>query len=302
MEILELHGATANGLTLGTHLTVPEGAAGVVVKEGRTLDVLPPGEHLLEPSLLPLTMQALKVKASASLAGPVPAALFLVQMGVPWTTTWRCQALLSKNSAYGMTYTTLAGQAAVQVARPDLFCGAILAAGGSNLATGAATLPQVVDSFLRGNLQASAAAAVLPLSVPPEQAAEATEAIRAAAGHAAASWLASVGLHCTAFDLDSVAPPQRTPCAVCKSAIVPTGYAFFRRNISLLYLRFTAKKEGNFCVPCALKTAAAFNGVMLVAGWWGLLGLILTPIYFFQNLYYLVRVAITARKKPRLIA
>ena len=134
--------------------------------------------------------------------------------------------------------------------------------------------------------------------MPPESAAQATEAIRTAAGHSAAGWLQSVGLHCSAFDLDTVAPPRRTPCVVCKSATAPTGYALFQRNISLLYLRFTARQEGNFCVPCAWKTSAAYNGVMLVAGWWGLIGLVLTPVYFFSNLYYLTRVLGSAKEGP----
>ena len=295
MEIIELHPATANGLMLGSTLEVPEGAAGVVVKEGRPLDVLPPGRHFLDAALLPLTMQALKIKPGAAANAPLPAALFLVQTAAPWTTPWRCSALLSKSSAHGMTFTTLAGRAAVQVSRPDAFCGAVLAAGGSSLGTGAATMPQVIDSFVRGGLQAHAAASVLPLNLTPEQAPEASEAIRTAAGHAAAGWLASAGLHCTAFDLDSVTPPSRTPCIICKSATAPTGYGVFMRNISLLYLRFTAKKEGNFCVPCAWKTAGAFNGVMLVAGWWGLIGLVLTPVYFFQNLYHLAKIVGSAK-------
>jgi hypothetical protein len=298
MEILELHPATASGLVLGSSLAVPEGAAGVVVKDGRPLDILPSGSHLLEPSLLPLTMQALKIRPGTVPPSPLPAAVFLVQMASPWTVPWRCQALLSKNPASGMTYTVLAGRVTVQVSNPALFCGAILKAGGSNLATGAATMPQVIEGFLRGNLQALAAGAVMPLNLPPEQATSATEAIRTAAGHAAAGWLASVGLHCPAFDLDSVAPPSRTPCVICKSPTAPTGYALFQRNISLLYLRFTAKKEGNFCVPCAWKTAGAFNGVMLVAGWWGLIGLVLTPVYFCQNLYYLSRVVTAAKAAP----
>jgi len=295
MEIIELHPATAGGLMLGSYLDVPEGAVGVVVKDGRPLDVLPSGSHLLDAALLPLTMPALKIRPGAVPPSPLPAALFLVQTQSPWTVPWRCPALLSKNAQFGMTYTTLAGRAAVQVSNPAMFCGAVLAAGGSNLATGAATMPQVIDGFLRGNLQALAAAAVPPLNIPPEQAPAASEAIRTAAGHGAAGWLSSVGLHCTAFDLDSVAPPSRTPCVVCKSTTAPTGYGLFMRNISLLYLRLTAKKEGNFCVPCAWKTASAFNGVMLVAGWWGLIGLVLTPVYFFQNLYHLSRVVTAAK-------
>lgn len=290
MEILTLHPETVYGLRLGSRLTIPDGAAGVVAKDGRTLDVLGPGDYFLEASLFPLTLQALKVKPGTIPPSPLPAALFLVQTKAAWTMPWQCQAILSKNPTHGLMFTTLTGRASVQVSDPARFCAAILTAGGAALGTGEATAAQVTQQFLESNLKLLAAASVPGLAIPPEQAAAATEAIRTASGQAAAGWLQSVGLHCTAFDLDSVAPARRTPCVVCKSATAPTGYALFQRNISLLYLRCTARKEGNFCVPCAWKTSAAFNAVMLVAGWWGLIGLVLTPVYFFSNLYYLSRV------------
>lgn len=300
MEILELHPETVHGLRLGSRLVVPEGAAGVVAKDGRALDVLPPGDYFLEAPLFPLTLQALKIKPGMALDRtltdrPLPAALFLVQTGTVWTVPWQCPAILSKNPVHGLTYTTLNGRASVQVSDPARFCAAILAAGGAALGTGQATTAQVTQQFLESNLKLLAAASVEGLNIPPEQATAATEAIRAAAGQASAGWLSQVGLHCTAFDLDSVAPARRAPCVICKSLTVPTGYALFQRNISLFYVRYTARQEGNFCVPCAWKTSAAFNAVMLVAGWWGLIGLILTPVYFFSNLYYLVRVLGSAK-------
>ena len=230
------------------------------------------------------------MKPGTRIDRPLPAALFLVRTGTAWTVPWQCQAILPKNPAHGLTYTTLAGRAAVQVSDPARFCAAILTAGGAALGTGEATAAQVTPQFLESNLKLLASSSVQSLNIPPEQAAAATEAIRTAAGQASAGWRASVGLHCTAFDLDSVAPARRTPCVVCKSVTAPTGYALFQRVISLVYIRFTVRKEGNFCVPCAWKTSAAFNGVLLVAGWWGLIGLVLTPVYFFSNLYYLSRV------------
>ena len=295
MEILTLHPETVYGLRLGSRLIIPEGAAGVVAKDGRTLDVLPPRDYFLEAPLFPLTLQALKVKPGMVPDGPLPAALFLVQTRTPWTVPWRSQAILSKNPTHGLTYTTLSGRATVQVSDPARFCGAILTAGGAALGTGEATTAQVTQQFLQSNLGLLASSSVQGLNIPPEQAAAATEAIRTAAGQASAGWLASVGLHCTAFDLDTVAPARRSACVICKSPTAPTGYALFQRVISLVYIRFTARKEGNFCVPCAWKTSAAFNGVMLVAGWWGLIGLVLTPVYFFSNLYYLSRVLGSAK-------
>jgi hypothetical protein len=137
------------------------------------------------------------------------------------------------------------------------------------------------------------------MSLPPDQAPQAREPIRAAAGQAVALWLSGIGVQCTAFDLDTVAAPDRAPCAGCGSRVAPTGYGHFRRTISLLYVRFTAQKEGNFCVPCAWKISAGYNSMMLVLGWWGFIGLVLTPIYFAQNLYYLTRIVSGPKAAPR---
>ncbi len=294
---MELHPETIYGLTLGSRLVVPDGAAGVVAKDGKALDTLPPGEHLLDASRLPLTLHALRIKPGTPLPdSPLPAALFLVQTGAAWTVSWHTSAILSKNPKDGLTYTALAGRAAVQVADPAKFCGATLAAGGAALGPGGSATPAaVINQHLQINVQKLAAEATAGLHIPPEQAQAAAEAIRTAAGQAAAGWLPLVGLHCAAFDLDSVSPARRPPCVVCGSEAAPTGYALFRRNISLIYLHFTARQEGNFCAPCAWKTSASYNAVMLAAGWWGLLGLVLTPVYFFSNLYSLLRVLGSAK-------
>ena len=301
--LIALHEATAAGVVLGSHLLIPVGYAGVVVKDGRPLDTLPPGDHLLEPALLPGLTQKVKPRfgmgQNPADNAPLPAAVFLVPVGRPVTLPWRRQAILSKNPAYGLTYTTLEGRCTVQVADPARFCAAVFAAGGKALSAGEASPAQVAEAFLRGGVGARAGEAVQAMNLPPDQALLAREAIRASAGQAAASWLSSVGVSCVAFDLDAVAEPDRTPCAGCGSTVAPTSYGVFHRTISLIYLRFTARKEGNFCAPCAWKISAGYNSVMLVAGWWGLIGLIMTPVYFVQNLYYLTRIVSGPKATPR---
>ena len=296
-ELLQRYDATASGLSLGLRLTIPEGCAGVVVRDGRTYDVLPPGEHTLEAAALPLLLQKFKPKAGADPL--LPASVFLVAMTLPVTLPWEGLALLSKSQAYGLTYTRLAGRAGVQVQDPARFCAALLAAAGKAGLPPDAPLGQVAEYFLRTNVQEQAAKAVAAMNLPPEQAPNAREAIRTAAGQAAARWLSANGVYCGAFDVDTVSEPDRAPCAGCGSAQVPTAYGEFRRNISLLYLRLTAKKEGNFCVPCALKISAGYNSVMLVCGWWGYIGLVLTPVYFCQNVYYFGRIALGEKQTPR---
>lgn len=301
--LIALHEATAGGLTLGSRLTIPPGFAGVVVKDGKALDTLPAGDHILEPSLVPGLAQKVKPRFGAGQspdnAAPLPAAVFLVPVDLPVSLPWRTQAVLSKNAAYGLTYTTLEGRCTVQIADPARFCAAVFGAGVSALSEGQASPHQVASEFLRRGVPARVAEAVGAMNLPPDQGGVAREAIRAAAGQAVALWLSGIGVQCTVFDLDAVAEPDRTPCAGCGSRALPTGYGHFRRTVSLLYVRFTAQKEGNFCVPCAWKISAGYNSVMLVAGWWGIIGLILTPVYFAQNLYHLTRIVTGPKAAPR---
>ncbi len=89
--LIALHEATAGGVALGSRPAVPPGYAGVVVKDGRPLDilpldVLPPDDHLLEPALLPGLTQKLKprfVAAQDPGGAALPAVIFLVPVGVP---------------------------------------------------------------------------------------------------------------------------------------------------------------------------------------------------------------------------
>lgn len=300
--LIALHEATASGLTLGSRLTIPPGFAGVVVKDGKALDTLAAGDHILEPSLLPGLTQKVKPRFGAAqdpAGAPLPAAVFLAPVGQPVSLPWRAQTILSKNPAYGLTYTILKGRCTVQIADPARFCAAVFSAGSKALSTGEASPAQVAQEFLRRGIPARVSEAVQAMNLPPDQAGVAREAIRASAGQAVALWLSGIGVQCTVFDLDAVAEPDRTPCAGCGSRVAPTGYANFHRTISLLYVRFTAQKEGNFCVPCAWKISAGYNSVMLVAGWWGIIGLIMTPVYFAQNLYYLTRIVTGPKAAPR---
>lgn len=297
--LLQVHPAAANGLMLGSRLDVPPGYAVVLVKDGKAFDTLPPGSHVIDQATLPLLMQKMKPRAGADEIMPQPASAFLVQTAVPRSLLWQAQVILSKSAAYGLTYTTLEGRCAVQIVDPTRFCSVVLSTGGKALSQPGVSLAQVADYVLRTGLSSRASEAVAKMKLSPEQAVPAREAIRTAIGQQAAQWLYNIGVHCHSFDLETVAEPDLAPCAGCGSATVPTAYGKFLRNISLLYIRFTARKEGNFCVPCAWKISAGFNSVMLVCGWWGYVGLVLTPVYFFQNLYHLTRIVTGPKSIPR---
>ena len=259
--LIALHEATSGGAALGSRLTIPTGFAGVVVKDGKPLDMLAAGDHLLEPSLLPDPIQKVKphfgIGQGPEGTAPRPAAVFLVPVSWPVSVPWRTQAILSKTPTYGLTYTASEGRCTVQIGDPARFCAAVFQAGSKALPTGAVSPDQVAQEFLRKGILAR-------------------EAIRAASGQAVAQWLSSVGVQCTVFDLNTVAEPDRNPRVGCGSRVAPTGYGNFHHTTSLVYLRFTAQKEGNFCAPCAWKISAGYNSVMLAAGWWGIIGRIVT--------------------------
>ena len=80
MEIMELHPGTTYGLALGSRLVIPEGAAGVVAKDGIALDTLPPGDYSLEASLFPLTLQKLKLKPGMPLSREYNATLIKLKI------------------------------------------------------------------------------------------------------------------------------------------------------------------------------------------------------------------------------
>jgi len=153
--LLQPHTATAGGLTVGSQITIPPGYGGVVIKDGKTFDTLPPGDYLLDAATLPLLLGKAKPRTATGAAPPLPVAVILVQTGFPASLPWSGQTILSKSAAYGLTYTTLTGRCAVQVADPARFCGAILKAGGKALAAGSVSLGQVTDYFLGALLHKS---------------------------------------------------------------------------------------------------------------------------------------------------
>lgn len=79
-----------------------------------------------------------------------------------------------------------------------------------------------------------------------------------------------MSVQCYNLDIDRLPDVKRAPCADCGSMTAPTNYGIFRRNMSLLYVRFGAKRDGNFCTRCAFLVSGSYNMVMLVCGWWGI--------------------------------
>jgi hypothetical protein len=98
---------------------------------------------------------------------------------------------------------------------------------------------------------------------------------------------------CPACGLVSPATTSRCDCGysfaehagVCYAcgAAAPTKYVEFYQNIGALVVRHHKAVKGPLCKPCIHRFFWEFTAVTLVLGWWGLISLVVTPIYLLNN-------------------
>lgn len=296
-ELLYLYATAANGITIGSPLTVPDGYAALVAMSNQPHDVVGPGEYTIDAGSFPRLAQKLQLRPGATAAKRADISVFLFNVtGAVFP--WRARPLVTKDTTRGLTYCDLAGRCAARVADPVRFFTALQNGwgrvlkrqNGANKARLAeAAIGKQAEVFAGQVIGEAAGQAISGMGLAPTQYAGASEQIKQAVGSAVAGALGQIGLECTGFEVAGTPQVLRAPCSKCGSATAPTAYGVYRRTISLLYIRLGAMREGNFCVPCATKVWGAYCGVMLVAGWWGIIGLILTPIYLCQNTYYLLK-------------
>ena len=69
---------------------------------------------------------------------------------------------------------------------------------------------------------------------------------------------------------------------LCRS-MRQTARVKYEQNIGMLILRQTRRLEANLCKTCANKEFWNFQGMNLLLGPWGMISLIITPIYLVTN-------------------
>lgn len=78
-------------------------------------------------------------------------------------------------------------------------------------------------------------------------------------------------------------------CQFC-NARSQTQFVEFRQNIGLLYVRFTRTYAGEACAACIRSTFWRSTLITAVAGWWGLISIVLTPVFLVHNITQFWRV------------
>ena len=94
----------------------------------------------------------------------------------------------------------------------------------------------------------------------------------------------------TANQMNAVNPPVNDinavntmgRCQICGS-VRQTSQVKFHRNIGMIVLRQTRSVQGAMCKTCLGKKYWEFMGLGLLLGPWGIVSLIVTPIYLVTN-------------------
>ena len=72
---------------------------------------------------------------------------------------------------------------------------------------------------------------------------------------------------------------------ICESCGVeaPTKYVELYQNIGWLILNLHKSIKGNFCRSCIMVFYRKYTLITVTAGWWGIFGIVLTPIFLLNN-------------------
>ena len=297
--IQEVGSTVSMGIPYGLPVSVPYGYAAVVSRDLQVLYVLGPGEYQFHPQQFPLLAQTKRGQAET---GTMRGAIHLVRTSDITDLPWECGVSLSSEKRDGLTYCQIRGRFWGRVVDPGRFVASLLQMlaaaqkGSQAIAYAQANLSQGALTLLGGALAGAVAAGIQRAGIVPMLWRQSYEQTQTVAGQAAAAQSTQIGVELLAFQIDDMGEPLRMPCVGCGSTTAPTTYATFRRNISLFYVRFGSEQSGNYCAACAAKRALTDNGIMLVCGWWGIIGFVLTPIYFCTNLYQWGKVTVTPKQ------
>jgi hypothetical protein len=87
------------------------------------------------------------------------------------------------------------------------------------------------------------------------------------------------------YQAPTVAPRDPRRIMICQGCGIeaPTRYVEFYQNIGALVMRFHKSIKGNLCKSCVHKRFWEFTLTNLLLGWWGMISLVVTPIFILNN-------------------
>ncbi len=85
----------------------------------------------------------------------------------------------------------------------------------------------------------------------------------------------------------SATKPRQVTMQCCQSCgeMRMTKFVAFYRNVGMLFRRQTYTIMGNLCTTCVHKQFWKFEALDVVLGPWGMMSVVIAPIYFIQNIF-----------------
>lgn len=292
-------------LTLGATVSVPDGMGVMLLFGTEPLDLLGPGRHVIDTATTPLLAQRLQYSAGAlAHALPQTTAVMLPNPG-PVTIAWKATARINTFQA-GLMGCKISCRAALKITDPRRLYAALLSGWPVMLgqmppeeaaALREAPIGQAAQTWITRALAqiVSAALPSVPFTTPDRL--DPSAKVSAAAGQTAAQWLWGAGLELAGLTVDPIDALGFVECDSCGASDKPSQFGAYRRTISVLVMRFTKERKGHFCTSCAAKISAEYNLVMLVCGWWGYIGIVMTPVFLINNCYQFCKTAVSNKKQ-----
>ena len=303
--IEELWESATNGIPTGNELEVPANFSAIIILKGEVLYVLAPNRYLMLSDHFPL----LKARRGNKNSQPrLDGAVYLILTDSPSRKEWERPLIISKRWNEGLTYKTIHGNYFLRVVNAPQFYQNLIS--GLKVSTSNATpmqsfrlsrpkedIQRFIDSQIisQGNslipaLLGSAVPDALQEQLLKENLGTADkESVQNQIGTLFAAELIQYGIQLESFSINFISAQSPYPCESCAGNDRPTKSLCFLANVSLIIVRWTIVKKGCFCNACALKFFLGQTGLTLVAGWWGLIGFIVSPFLIIYNIFNIIK-------------
>lgn len=298
----ELWNSSIYGIPEGHLCEVYSGWCAVIVQEGNILYVLPPNTYLLTRDTFPLLPYLMPQPGMPPM---LRGTIYLIRTE-DVTLFWEQPMVSKAHWTHGASLENIRGRYSVRILNPPQFITAVyrrlyeaaVESGKTGLYQGlfqssqptmdptlaaASQLSAEANRFAAPLLAKAISAMEIKLRYGKRTLTQDLETVQNEIGTIIAPHLNAGGVQLQLLTIDGVSERASVPCEACGSDALPTGKVVFSSNISLFVVRFMRSNSGCFCTLCALKYFFQHTTITVFAGWWGVIGAILSPILIGSN-------------------
>jgi len=303
------------GIAPNARITVDADYSGVIVREGAALYVLPEGDHVMGEEAFPLLVR----KAPGTVFDKLDAGVYLVRTRQVDIVEWNTKSLFRDSERPETSNRPIQGRSWLRIYSPARFLLGVLRAnesepaalseasyGGDKSANSKqkqqspteAPINLQAHRLVMQRIEAAASKTMQKGSFITADGMIALDPLEAALKPELQRQMEDIGMDCTAIRITvlfEALAEENFYCVRCGSRTRRTLDAEFTRNTSFFITRMETTFRGYFCAPCAMSVALSYNVFMLGCGWWGLIGLVMTPSLIFMNSASAIMVVLAAK-------